>query len=142
MGQKAKVSVPRLIIRREPSPDGAVVAELPQGTELEVVQRSPRYTRVRYLSDAGQVEGWASTNMLEFNHSPGGKPRICPVCQSDSWKTVHAGVQQSPFFFAPVHLGGDGVLKGDGDQVDLMAQVCLGCGYVSWFVPPSELRKL
>ncbi len=142
MAQKVKVIVPRLIVRSEPSPEGAILIELPEGTELEVVQRQLRYTRVRYLGESRTVEGWASTNMLSIGQFPEGRMMLCPVCQEDSWKALHAGVQTSLAFFAPVHLGKHEIFSADDSHLDLEARVCLGCGYVSWFVPPSEMRKL
>lgn len=140
MSEKAQVIAP-LVLRSEPSIDGAPLAEVPVGATLEVLERTSRYARVSYRDARREVEGWAAAAMLSLGPAAHGKSLVCPVCGSNTWCKRHASVQSSAFFSAPVHLESKQSVSGR-QQVELIACICLACGYVSWFVPLSQLGRL
>jgi hypothetical protein len=69
-GQVAKVTAERTSLRDKPAIDGAVVVSLVKGDELEVVERTGTWIRVRVKSTGR--EGYVSSLVVEVSAAPAG----------------------------------------------------------------------
>jgi predicted nucleic-acid-binding Zn-ribbon protein len=137
---RVKTTIPVARIRTEPRPDGEVLLTVSEGTELELLERGKRYSRVQFDDGFRRVEGWAANTLLDL---PEGAPSlavagssgpVCPHCGQQEWKQLPMRTTSS--MFSRVYLGSV------FDGYYLQARVCLGCGYVDLHLDSQALHRL
>ena len=65
-----QTSVPRTNLRAEPHPAGDIVAVLVEGTEIEILESTGRYVKVRACNpEQGTITGFVATHMVDLPSS-------------------------------------------------------------------------
>lgn len=129
-------------LRRGPDHRSEVMATLPEGTEVEILEESGRFLRVR-VRDHFQADmtgylpmGFVSGYKAVFPSQEAPKPSIepCPRCGGKEWAEHD------------VYLGGTTgrlhIPLGFLSSVVIMARVCLTCGYVEPCVSSEGVAEL
>lgn len=132
-------------VRVSADPQAEVVAELQQGTELEVLGKKEAFLQVSaWHPRRGRVAGWVHRSFVggqkpESVHAVDAAivdsvvPR-CHACSNANWALVP---------FKHDYAGGHpNIPTGFLDSIDVKARVCLGCGLVELCLDKEGRKRL
>lgn len=132
-----RTSLPRTIVRAEPSPTADVVATVPEGTDLEVLSVGEAYREVSvWLPERGQVTGYVESRKLgyePFIQPQGNEPVVTCTCGASDWRifSVRDGrgyrLNIATGFFSSVYA---------------QARVCMTCGRIEQYIDKDDIERL
>lgn len=133
-------------LRREPDHGAEVLRLLPARTEVEVLEEQARFTKVRLQDDYSDLTGYIAKGFLDIEPAEVSESELeprpdyllpCPRCGTKNWGKFplqqSGGHGFSQNFYIPT-----GFLAG----VDVLARVCLRCGYLELCVEEENLSAL
>jgi len=123
---------PTTRLRVAPNAQAEVVAELPQGSELEVLGQADAFLQVSvWHPQRGRVAGWVHRSFVggetpsatpAFGSPPQDAPPKCHACSSENWAIVP--------FANEFGRGASYLALGFLDGIPVKVRVCRGCGLV------------
>lgn len=129
-------------LRRAPDHKSEIIATLPEGTEVEVLEEKGRFLLVRvrdhfqpsmtgYLP-TGFVSGYKVISTKDHEYEPPVSLLPCLRCGGNDW-ALYDNAPRGPYLAPPLGLF---------SYVPTKSRVCLDCGYVEPCIDNEGLAKL
>jgi len=122
-------------VRAESNPNAEVVAELPRGTEVEVLSKGEAFVQISaWHPEHGRVSGWVHRNFLANGgelmvalDKPQSADPPCNACGSLRW------------FHTPIHRH---IMLSLLEMVAVRSRICLSCGLVQDCIGAEALADM